>query len=221
MGHTQCVGHQNVFREKLNSLASPFSYLFSTDTRITDSKASESSVQKTSATCPRKRKNDSGPVITLIGTDNNPTVLTFSEAEKIAKRRDLKLIKITDLDTKTQRPIYRLMTGAQYYEEDRKVRQEKSTKKEGGFKGEKLLTLSHRITPHDVSSRLKNISKWLSKNYEVRIVINGDKENMKCAVSVRNNMCECLLHPVYCGLMFGDLGCSCVNKPWCEEVYFV
>jgi translation initiation factor IF-3 len=74
------------------------------------------------------------------------------------------------------------MTGAQYYNEDRKLQKEKA-KKEGGFKGEKLLTLSHRITAHDLSSRLKNVSKWLSKTYEVRVVINGDSENMKSAVS--------------------------------------
>jgi translation initiation factor IF-3 len=152
-------------------------------TYCTTSKAPDSSVQKPSVASSRNRRSDTGPVITLIGTENNIAVLSLSEAEKIAKRRDLKLVKVVDLDTKTQRPIYQLMTGAQYYKEDRKLRQEKAAKKEGGFKGEKLLTLSHRITPHDLSSRLKNISKWLSKTYEVRIVINGDSENMKSAVS--------------------------------------
>lgn len=182
-GHTSCVESNINFKQvwNLNSAASS-SYMYCTDTR-TACESSDSSVQKPSVTSSRNRKNDTGPVITVIGTDNNPAVLSLSEAEKIAKRRDLKLVKIVDLDTKTQRPIYQLMTGAQYYKEDKKLRQEKAAKKEGGFKGEKLLTLSHRITPHDLSSRLKNISKWLSKTYEVRIVIDGDSENMKNAVS--------------------------------------
>lgn len=178
--HILRVGN-NVFQEKLwnlNSASSTFLYTY-----CTTSKAPDSSVQKPSVASSRNRRSDTGPVITLIGTENNIAVLSLSEAEKIAKRRDLKLVKVVDLDTKTQRPIYQLMTGAQYYKEDRKLRQEKAAKKEGGFKGEKLLTLSHRITPHDLSSRLKNISKWLSKTYEVRIVINGDSENMKSAVS--------------------------------------
>lgn len=181
--HISRVGG-DIFQQQLwnlNFAASTFKCTHCTDTR-TASKASDSSVQKPSVTSPRNRKSDTGPVITLIGTDNNLAVLSLSEAEKIAKRRDLKLVKIVDFDTKTQRPIYQLMTGAQYYNEDRKLQKEKA-KKEGGFKGEKLLTLSHRITAHDLSSRLKNVSKWLSKTYEVRVVINGDSENMKSAVS--------------------------------------
>jgi translation initiation factor IF-3 len=140
-------------------------------------------VQKSTATSSRRLQNDTGPVVTLIGTDSSLAVMSLTEAEKIAKRRDLKLVRVIDIDTKTQRPVYRLMTGSQYYNEDKKQRLEKNAKKESGLKGEKLLTLSHRITPHDLSSRVNNIRKWLSKTYEVRIVINGDSENMKCAVS--------------------------------------
>jgi translation initiation factor IF-3 len=132
-------------------------------------------------------------VITLIGTDNSLSVVSFTEAEKLAKRRDLKLVKIIDVDTKTHRPIYQLMTVSQYCNEDKKRRQEKTAQKESGYKGEKLLTLSHRITSHDLSSRLKNIRKWLSKTYEVRIVINGDSENLKCAVSAPcTSVCVCV-----------------------------
>ena len=203
------IGYR-IFQEKLrdwNSAASTFSCLYSTDTRITPQKASDSAVQKSTATSSRKLKNDTGPVITLIGTDNSLSVVSFTEAEKLAKRRDLKLVKIIDVDTKTHRPIYQLMTASQYYNEDKKRRQEKTAQKESGYRGEKLLTLSHRITSHDLYSRLKNIRKWLSKTYEVRIVINGDSENMKCAVSapctsVCAHVCVCVC---VCVLVFG--GC--------------
>jgi len=183
--HLSYVGNY-VFHEKLwerNSVASTFSYLYSTDTRSTPQKASGCAVQKSAATSSRKLKNDAGPVVTLIGTDNSLAVMSLSEAERIAKRRELKLVRIIDIDTKTQRPVYQLMTGSQYYNEDKKQRLDKNAKKESGLRGEKLLTLSHRITPHDLNSRMNNIRKWLSKTYEVRIVINGDSGNMKCAVS--------------------------------------
>jgi len=181
-----------VFHEKLwgrKAMAATFSYFYSTDTRSTPQKASDTAVQKSAATSTRKLKNDTGPVVTLIGTDSSLTVMSLSEAERIAKRRELKLVKIIDIDTKTQRPVYQLMTGSQYYNEDKKQRLEKNAKKESGLRGDKLLTLSHRITPHDLSSRMNNIRKWLSKSYEVRIVINGDSENMKCAVS---SFCFCV-----------------------------
>lgn len=190
-----------MFHEKLwerNSVGSTFWYLYSTDTRSTLQKASDSAVQKSAATSSRKSKNDTGPVVTLIGKDNSLAVMSLSEAERIAKRRELKLVRIIDIDTKTQRPVYQLMTGSQYYNEDKKQRQEKNAKKESGLRGEKLLTLSHRITPHDLSSRMNNIRKWLSKTYEVRIVINGDTENMKCAVSsFCISVCVCV-----CGYCF-------------------
>jgi translation initiation factor IF-3 len=190
-GHIPRTG-DIVFQEKLwglNSAATSFCCVYSTDARTTH-KASDPEVIKPTGTSSRKHRSDSGPVITLIGIDNNPSVVSLSDAQKIAKRRDLKLIRIVDLDTKTQRPIYQLMTLAQYYTEDRKLHKEKSVKEESGFKGDKLVTLSHRITPHDLSSKLKNITKWLSKSYEVRIVINGDNDNMKSAVSVQ---CSCII----------------------------
>jgi translation initiation factor IF-3 len=188
--HVPSVGDCNGMLWGLNSTTSRFSCLYSTNARTTP-KASDSSVLKPTAASSRKHKSDSGPIITLIGTDNNPSVMSLSDAEKIAKRRDLKLIRIVDLDTKTQRPIYQLMTTAQFYTEDRKLRKKKSAKEESGFKGNKLVTLSHRITPHDLSSKLKNITKWLSKAYEVRVVINGDNDNMKCAVSAS---ASCILY---------------------------
>jgi len=41
-------------------------------------------------------------------------------------------------------------------------------------KSEKSLTIGARITEHDLSSRLKNIVKWLAKRHEVRILIQGN-----------------------------------------------
>lgn len=56
-----------------------------------------------------KKKKVFIPRITLISSDESISVTTLEEAKKISTRRDLKLVKITDMDTKTQRPIYRLV----------------------------------------------------------------------------------------------------------------
>lgn len=44
-------------------------------------------------------------------------------------------------------------------------------------KSEKSLNIGSRITEHDLSSRLKNISKWLAKRHEVRILIQGSSDH--------------------------------------------
>lgn len=47
------------------------------------------------------------PKITLLTPDSSTMIVTLEEAQKMSKRRDLKLTKVTNIDTKTQRPTYR------------------------------------------------------------------------------------------------------------------
>lgn len=52
----------------------------------------------------------------------------LDQAERLAKRRDLKLVKVEDPNlSKGSKDVYRLMTGKQYYEEEVKLK--KSEKK--------------------------------------------------------------------------------------------
>ncbi|XP_041782632.1 translation initiation factor IF-3 [Anopheles merus] len=121
------------------------------------------------------KKAKTSPKVTLIAADESISIVNLDEAGKIANRRNLKLVKITDLDTKTQRPVYRLMTGSEYLNEDLKRREEKKkSKQDASVKGDKLLTISARIAEHDLASKIQNVLKWLSKSYEVRIVVTGD-----------------------------------------------
>uniref|UniRef100_A0A1Q3FGZ0 Putative translation initiation factor-3 n=1 Tax=Culex tarsalis TaxID=7177 RepID=A0A1Q3FGZ0_CULTA len=126
------------------------------------------------------KKPKVAPKITLIALDQSLSIMNLDEAQRISKRRDLKLVKIIDLEMKTQRPVYKLMTSAEYLNEDLKRREEKKrTKAEATIKGDKLLTLSARITEHDLNSKIQNVVKWLRKSYEVRIVISGDGDKAK------------------------------------------
>lgn len=123
---------------------------------------------------PAKAKKEKQIYVTLIGTDNNITVCTLEEATKIAERRNLKLLKVKDFVAKTSRPEYKLMTSAQYLEDDRKQKEELKKKKNENLKGDKIVSISHKISEHDLLSKIKMMKKWLDKHYEVRIVISGD-----------------------------------------------
>lgn len=126
----------------------------------------------------KKRKKQT-PRITLISEGDKVEISTLEEAQKLASRRNLKLVKIVDLDTKTQRAIYKLMTGHEYLAEELKQREQKKAKR-GGIKGEKLLTVSTRIASHDLQSKANLVVKWVQKNYEVRVIISRDgAENTK------------------------------------------
>lgn len=77
-----------------------------------------------------KKKKKQIPRITLISDGDKIEITTLEEAQKLGLRRNLKLVKVIDLDTKTQRPVYKLMSGAEYFAEDLKQREEKKLKKD-------------------------------------------------------------------------------------------
>lgn len=67
------------------------------------------------------------------------------------------------------------MTGADYHSQETKRREEKKeAKKEQHLKSEKLLTLSNKITEHDLGSKIAKCVKWIEKNHEIRVSISGD-----------------------------------------------
>lgn len=47
--------------------------------------------------------------ITLINSDKSITITDLKSAQNVSLRRDLKLVKIQDVDAKTRRPIYKLV----------------------------------------------------------------------------------------------------------------
>lgn len=48
--------------------------------------------------------------------------MSLDQAERLAKRRDLKLVKIEDPNMKKGSKVYRLLTGKQYFEEEIKAK---------------------------------------------------------------------------------------------------
>ncbi|BFG05119.1 uncharacterized protein DMAD_03932 [Drosophila madeirensis] len=109
--------------------------------------------------------------ITLVQQNQAVSITTLEEAQKLAKRRELHLLRLEQTDTKTGRAMFKLVTSAEMLADD--VVTTTTTTDKFHKKSEKSLTIGARITEHDLSSRLKNIVKWLSKRHEVRILIQG------------------------------------------------
>ncbi|CAH0628852.1 unnamed protein product [Chrysodeixis includens] len=113
--------------------------------------------------------------ITLISPDSSVSITDLKNAQSISLRRELKLVKIQDVDSKTRRPVYKLMTNAEYHSEELAKRKEKQAARQNSLiKGEKLLTLSSRIGEHDLMTGVKKMIKLVEKQYEVKVVIAGD-----------------------------------------------
>ena len=124
-----------------------------------------------------KKKKVFIPRITLWSEDNEISVVTLEMAEKIAKRRNLKLVKVVDFDTRTERATYKLMTTKAFLEEDTKRKNVAQRKRHTDIKPEKLMYLSSKISEHDLQTKMNSVVKLLGKRHEVRIIVNieGDK----------------------------------------------
>ncbi|KAM8711996.1 hypothetical protein ACLKA7_012504 [Drosophila subpalustris] len=123
-----------------------------------------------------QKVNKSQQKITLIAQNQAMSITTLEEAQKLAKRRDLHLLRSNQTDAKTGRVVFRLVTAAEMLaddQDDKGHNNRQSAPEKGSKKAEKSLSIGARITDHDLASRLKNIAKWLTKRHEVRILIQG------------------------------------------------
>ncbi|KAF5286619.1 hypothetical protein FQA39_LY16227 [Lamprigera yunnana] len=121
-----------------------------------------------------KRPKTQPPLrVTLISPNDDMTVTTLEEAKQISKRRNLKLTKVEDMNSKTQRAVYKLMSDSQYLNEELEEKH-KRPEKQNLIKGDKLLMLNSQISQHDLEINLKKITKWISKRFEVRVVIEAN-----------------------------------------------
>lgn len=116
------------------------------------------------------------PKITFLGPERDVSVVTMDVATKMCERRGLKLVKIIDIDTKTHRPVYQMMTVSQFIKEDN-INQHKDEKSSKKLKSEKIALINCRIGQADLESKVNNFSKWLNKMHEVRVTITGDTAN--------------------------------------------
>ncbi|KAK0182979.1 hypothetical protein PV327_001058 [Microctonus hyperodae] len=143
-----------------------------------DSKKSYSDIPDTGDPPVPKKKKLFVPRITLLSETNEMTVVTLEEAQKLSKRRNLKLVKIVDFDTKSERAIYKLMRMNDFLDAETKSKAEAKEARNRSMKDEKTMTVSSKISENDLGTKIKSINKMLGKKHGVRIIISidGNKE---------------------------------------------
>lgn len=137
-----------------------------------------------------KKKKKVGLRITLISVDSTMSVITLQEAEKISKRRNLKLVKVSDANSQSERPTYKFLAGDEYLEEEKRRRSERSKNRQDLTKNEKLVSIKSKISDNDLSYRINNINKLLKKKHEVVIVItklNNEAASKKIFDTIKSN----------------------------------
>lgn len=122
------------------------------------------------------------PKVTLLSDTGDMTVMTLEEAEKLAHRRNLKLVKVVDVETRSERAVYRLMKVQDFMKEEAKAKAEAKAARDKTIKEDKTIAISGKIAEHDLETKLKSIQKMLRKRYGVRVLVAVDG-NLEKAVS--------------------------------------
>ncbi|XP_061399987.1 translation initiation factor IF-3 [Musca vetustissima] len=150
---------------------------------------------------PKKPMNKSSSSLKITLMQNqNVSVTSLEEAKNLAKRRSMHLVQVQKLDTKTQRPVYKLVSSAERLQEELSdLKGQDKDEKTPQKKSEKTLNIGSRISDHDLASRLKNISKWLAKSHEVRILIQGNESELPNCEKIYKTIEESIKTPEVIG----------------------
>jgi len=143
----------------------------------------------------KKPRSKTVPKITLVSPDNSITVTVLEEAQRLAKRRNLTLVKVSDVEGKTQRAVYKLMnsTGILVGETEENTGSKSVDRTaQKSDRSPKLLYISAKITEHDLQTKMKNVMRLLTKGNKVKIAItldgaNGDHTQKTIEDAVKNN----------------------------------
>ncbi|XP_043473806.1 translation initiation factor IF-3 [Leptopilina heterotoma] len=97
--------------------------------------------------------------------------VTLEEAQHLAKRRNLNLVKIVDISLKTTLPTYKLMSKVQLLQERNTNKQKRGIEKNALSKATKDFIFSNKIEQHDLETKINKMIKLLIKHHKVRIYI--------------------------------------------------
>lgn len=97
-----------VILKKMNKLISLFSVK-----RLIEVRAFASKLTADGKEIPKNKTYETR--ITLIGPDNSVSITDLKNAQNVSLRRELKLVKVQDVDSKTRRPVYKLVFLFRFY----------------------------------------------------------------------------------------------------------
>lgn len=119
----------------------------------------------------KKKKSPKIPKITLIHPNNSITITQLEDAEKLADRRNLQLVHVSD-ESKNNRQIYKLVEYSKIKEEEKEEEKKEKKEKECDkkkVKSTKLFTIKSDIMDYDLNVKINNINKVLKKKHKVKI----------------------------------------------------
>lgn len=119
----------------------------------------------------KKKKTPRIPKITLIHPNNSITVTLLEDAEKLADRRNLQLVHVSD-KSKNSKSIYKLVdypTIKEKEEKEEKYDKKKKYNYKKKLKSTKLFTIKNDIMDYDLNIKINNVNKVLKKNHKVKM----------------------------------------------------
>ncbi|XP_076643920.1 uncharacterized protein LOC143354069 [Halictus rubicundus] len=146
------TGYQNVCSNHLKSQIKCFSTVLDTNSVAEQQK--------------KKKKTTRIPQIKLIHPDKSVTISLLEEAQKLAKRQNLHLVKQQCTDT-DNRDVYELCDSTEFFEN----RSKEDTAGNVTYKNTKFFPIQSKINEHDLAIKLSNINKLLQKNHKIKIAI--------------------------------------------------
>ncbi|XP_023270862.1 translation initiation factor IF-3, mitochondrial [Seriola lalandi dorsalis] len=136
---------------------------------------------------PKKRKQDSRADATISNVGHSiphQHIQLISETgEELGTIHRVRVIRMMDeqglklvlLNAHKDPPVYQLMTGKQIYQEQLKLREKQKAKP--ATVQVKELTFSPGISPHDLTTKLKQVESWLEKKHHVRITLRSGRND--------------------------------------------
>lgn len=124
----------------------------------------------------KRKKTPRISKITLINPDESVTITGLEAAEKIAKRRNLKLIKMPHIGTRSDRDIYKLYNEADFVNEEQDTFSEKASESKT-MRSTKLFPIRSKINDHDLEIKISNINRLLEKNYRIKLLVSCTAED--------------------------------------------
>ncbi|KAG8185468.1 hypothetical protein JTE90_019727 [Oedothorax gibbosus] len=118
---------------------------------------------------PKRKVSETVELVTLV--DQNDKILGLKpkpETEKLARKLNLSLQRVTDPKYGKMHAAYKLMSSSEIMSHEKKKTNAKTLKK---------LPINNRITDHDLKTKTQTIRKWLERNCEVHVAIAGKNES--------------------------------------------
>lgn len=117
---------------------------------------------------PKRKVRETTELITLL--DSSDKVLGIkakAESEKLAKKHHMLLEKVEVHKFGNNYPVYKLVSGADIVKRDQREKAASTSR------DLKKISVSNRITDHDLEVKVKLIKRLLARNCEIHVAVTG------------------------------------------------